>query len=352
MNASGSGSGPGESTAGPSGFAHEPVLVDKVTELMAAGTGQGLFVDATLGGAGHSRAVLQRCLGLRLLGLDQDRFAIEAATLALAGMGDRVRVVQCRFDQLATEVAAELARPEVKSSGDGTDADVGRGVVAGVLFDLGVSSPQFDRPERGFTYRSAAPLDMRMDDTQTLTAADVVNTTEEGELAAILRRNADERYAGRIARAIVAARPVVDTEVLAELVRDAIPAPARRRGGHPAKRTFQAIRIEVNAELEVLRPALVQAVEATSPGGRVLAISYHSGEDRIVKDVFRQATTGGCECPVMLPCGCGAVRRANRMTAVTPSAHEIELNPRASSARLRILDVIGPITTRPGDFIG
>ncbi len=348
------------STVSDEPFDHVPVLRDTVTDLVAdvAGSGPGLFVDATLGGGGHTLAVLQRCDRLRALGLDRDGAAIAAATANLAGFAARVSVVRCRFDDLARQVRtnqhggdrAEATDPVISAAPTTSEAEAD-GVVA-VLFDLGVSSPQFDRAERGFSYRSSAPLDMRMDDTQSRSAADVVNGTDEPELEAILRRNADERYARRIARAIVAARPIVSTGELAEIVRDAIPAPARRRGGHPAKRTFQAIRIEVNDELEVLTPALEAAISVTRPGGRVLAISYHSGEDRIVKNVFRAATTGGCECPATLPCGCGVVRTAGRMRVITPTADEVERNPRASSARLRVLEVIEPITTRPGDLVG
>jgi 16S rRNA (cytosine1402-N4)-methyltransferase len=230
---------------------------------------------------------------------------------------------QVRFDALAA-IMEEL--------------DVDR--IAGALFDLGVSSPQFDRAERGFSYRLDGPLDMRMDRTQSRTAADIVNGEDEQSLARILRAYGDERYARRIAQAIVAARPLRATTQLAEVVRDAIPAPARRRGGHPAKRTFQALRIAVNDELEALPRALDQAVDRLVPGGRCVVLSYHSGEDRIVKDRFRTAATGGCTCPPGLPCTCGAepVVRELRPLKRRPSAAERASNPRSDSAVLRAVE--------------
>ncbi len=206
-----------------------------------------------------------------------------------------------------------------------------------------MSSPQLDEPERGFSYRNDGPLDMRMDTSATWSAADVVNGYDAAELARVLRVYGDERFATRIARAIVAARPVQSTVELAGIVTAAIPAAARRTGGHPAKRTFQAIRVEVNGELEVLPAALDAAIELTAPGGRIAVLSYHSGEDRIVKERFRQAT-GACECPPGLPCSCGAVRTVRLVRAPRrPSAEESASNPRASSARLRVAErVEGP----------
>jgi 16S rRNA (cytosine1402-N4)-methyltransferase len=203
--------------------------------------------------------------------------------------------------------------------------------VVGVLFDLGVSSPQLDRPERGFSYRNDAPLDMRMDRSQAITAADVVNAYPEVELARVLQHYGDERFARRIAKAIVAARPSSSTTALAEVVRAAIPAAARRHGGHPARRTFQAIRIEVNDELAVLQAALGEALDVLAPGGRCAVISYHSGEDRIVKSAFREAVTGGCTCPPGLPCVGGArpVALYIGRRVLTPSADEVARNRRA-----------------------
>jgi 16S rRNA (cytosine1402-N4)-methyltransferase len=233
-----------------------------------------------------------------------------------------VRLVHGRFDRLAT-IMTELGIPSI----------------SGAVFDLGVSSHQLDVAERGFSYRHDAALDMRMDPTESWSAGDVVNGYPETELARILAEHADERWAGRIARAIVAARPIETTAQLARVVTEAIPAPARRRGGHPAKRTFQAIRIEVNRELEVLPAALDAAVGATRPGGRVAVLSYHSGEDRIVKERFRSFETGGCTCPDGLPCVCGAVRTVRVVRAPRrPSRAEQERNPRAASARLRVVE--------------
>jgi 16S rRNA (cytosine1402-N4)-methyltransferase len=212
--------------------------------------------------------------------------------------------------------------------------------VSGVLFDLGVSSPQLDRADRGFSYRHDAPLDMRMDQRQERTAHDVVNETTERDLAALLRAFGDERFAHRIAKAIVAARPVATTGRLAELVRDAIPAPARRTGGHPAKRTFQAIRIAVNEELDLLPGALDAALGELAPGGRCAVLSYHSGEDRITKARFRHAATGGWTGPAHLPPPDSArpTVRLLKAGAWTPDAAEQAANPRAASARLRAVE--------------
>ena len=295
-------------------------MVERVLDVLGA-VAPGLYVDATLGGGGHARALLEANAGLGLIGIDRDDEALAASAPLERDFPGRVQLVRARFDELAEVVASHAA---------------GAPVVA-VLFDLGVSSPQLDRAERGFSYRHDAPLDMRMDRRRGPTAATVVNEYPEAELASVLRRYGDERHAARIARAIVAARPVGTTGELAELVRDAIPAPARRRGGHPAKRTFQAIRIEVNDELAILPGALDAAVDVLAPGGRLAALSYHSGEDRIVKDRLREAETGGCTCPPGLPCVCGAVPKVRllRRGGWVPDAAELSRNPRAESARLR-----------------
>ena len=301
-------------------FAHRPVMVDEIVAAFAP-VPAGLFVDATLGGAGHASALLESRPDCSLVGIDQDVDAVAVATARLERFGARAAVVRSRFDRIGTIL------------GDRTD-------VVGILFDLGVSSPQLDRPERGFSYRSDAPLDMRMDTSQSLTASTVVNEYEPRDLVRVLREFGDERYASRIVDAIVAARPVATTGELAELVRSAIPAPARRTGGHPAKRTFQAIRIEVNDELGALRRALRDVPGLLAPGGRVAVLSYHSGEDRIVKELLREAETGGCTCPPDLPCACGAepLVRLVRRGGTTPSPAEIESNPRAESARLRVAE--------------
>jgi 16S rRNA (cytosine1402-N4)-methyltransferase len=303
-------------------FEHRPVMVDEIVELFRS-VPSGTVVDATVGGGGHAAAILDAVSHVTLLGLDRDADALAAAQQSLARFGDRVELRQVRFDAL-TEIMNEL----------------GLETIAGILFDLGVSSPQFDRADRGFSYRLEAPLDMRMDRRQPRTASDIVNEADDRELAHILRTYADERYAGRIARAIVAARPIVTTTQLAAVVRDAIPAPARRRGGHPAKRTFQALRIEVNNELAVLPGALDQAIGALAPGGRCAVLSYHSGEDRIVKARFRAAATGDCTCPPGLPCQCGATPLVRELRPLKrrPKADEIAGNPRSGSAVLRVVE--------------
>ena len=304
-------------------FAHLPVMLDQITNVFSD-MNDGVFLDATLGGAGHSTAILTAHPQLSLLGIDQDDMALESAekVLAAAGCGGRVALRRARFDAAALIAAKE-----------------GIGALSGALFDLGVSSPQFDIAERGFSYRFDAPLDMRMDRSQTLSADVIVNTYDEDALTGMLRRNADERHAYRIAKAIIAARPIHSTVRLSDVVSSAIPAPARRRGGHPAKRTFQAIRIEVNAELEILPGALRNVSSLLAPGARLAVLSYHSGEDRIVKAVMRSAETGDCDCPPNLPCGCGAARTVVRVRAPRDaSKEELAINPRSSSARLRVVE--------------
>jgi 16S rRNA (cytosine1402-N4)-methyltransferase len=283
----------------------------------------GVIVDATVGGGGHARAILDAHPHLTVLGIDRDPSAVAAASDALATYGDRAVVRHARFDRLREVVD-----------------DVGRTPISGVLFDLGVSSAQLDDAARGFSYRHDAPLDMRMDPAERRTAADIVNGLSETELARLLAANGEGRFARRIAAAIVAARPLATTGELADVARDAIPAPARRRGGHPAKRVFQAVRIEVNTELAVLGRGLDLAIDLLVPGGRCVALSYHSGEDRLVKERFAEAVTGGCTCPPALPCVCGARPRGRLITrgARRPSAAEVEANPRASSARLRAVE--------------
>jgi 16S rRNA (cytosine1402-N4)-methyltransferase len=310
-------------SAQPATFSHDPVMVREITELFA-GVPHGFVLDATLGGAGHTTAILDAHPGLSVLGLDRDLAALAASRERLAPYGDRVMLQHRRFDDL-----------------DAAMLEAGISELSGALFDLGVSSHQFDSGERGFSYRHDAPLDMRMDTTEATTAADVVNQASEIEIAQILRKYSDEKFAGRIARAIVSARPIHTTSELADIVASAIPAPARRRGGHPAKRTFQALRISLNKELEILPNAIDSAVRRTSSGGRVAVLSYHSGEDRIIKARFKQHATGGCECPSQLPCGCGAQRTVRLVrVASKPSAVEQEKNPRSTSARLRVAEVI------------
>jgi len=304
-------------------YSHRPVMVDEVADAFGP-VPDGLFVDATVGGGGHTAALLDAHPGWHALGIDRDPAALDAARGALARFADRVRLEQARFDAVG-----ELVRPDER--------------VTAVLFDLGVSSPQLDVAERGFSYRHPGPLDMRMGPDEPLTAADVVNGYPAERLAALFRDNGEHRFAMRIARAIVAARPLEQTDELADVVRSAIPAPARRHGGHPARRVFQAIRIEVNGELAALEAALPVVLDLLASGGRLAVISYHSGEDRIVKGAFATAATGGCICPPGLPCVCGAVP-AHRLVfrgARRPSAAEVGQNHRAESARLRVIERTG-----------
>ena len=311
-------------TAAEPEFHHLPVMVHEIGALFET-VPEGFVLDATLGGGGHAEHLLERWPHVSILGVDRDERALAAAQQRLTRFGDRVRVYRTRFDGLRHAMEALHIDH-----------------LSGALFDLGVSSPQLDVAERGFSYRNDAPLDMRMDQSQPWSAADVVNGYPAAQLAKVLQQYGDERFAKRIANAIVAARPIESTTRLAEVVVSAIPAPARRTGGHPAKRTFQAIRIEVNGELEALPTALEAAVDHTVPGGRLAVLSYHSGEDRIVKATFRQAETGGCECPPELPCVCGAIHTVRLVRGVprTPSATEQSTNRRAASARLRVVERI------------
>jgi 16S rRNA (cytosine1402-N4)-methyltransferase len=306
-------------------FAHQPVMVDEVVALFAP-VPTGVVVDATVGGGGHAAAVLRAHDHLQVLGLDRDPEAVTAASGVLAPFGTRAMVRRARFDSLAAEARA-----------------VGIEQVSGVLFDLGVSSPQFDRPERGFSYRHDAPLDMRMGPDAPMTAAEFLNSTPETDLARLFAEHGEARFARRIARAVIAARPLETTGQLAEVVRSAIPAAARRTGGHPARRVFQAVRVAVNEELPVLDTALDEAIGLLGAGGRCVAIAYHSGEDRLVKAAFARAVTGGCTCPPGLPCACGAesLGRLVFRGARRPTPAEVERNRRAESARLRAFERVG-----------
>ncbi len=286
----------------------------------------GVYVDATLGGAGHSLRIASRLATGRLICIDRDDEAIQNAHTRLAPVWDRVTIVKSDFREI-DRVLAGQALP-------GAD---------GILFDLGVSSPQLDHAERGFSYMQDAPLDMRMDQQQALTAYDVVNGWSREELRRILFEYGEERYAPLIAAAIErerAASPIRSTLALAELIRSAMPAKALREKQHPAKRSFQAIRIAVNDELSALREAMDKAIDALNPGGRLAVITFHSLEDRIVKTAF-QAAAKGCTCPKDFPvCVCGQkpkVRLPCRRP-VLPDAQEIMDNPRARSAKLRICE--------------
>ncbi len=304
-------------------FRHRPVMAAEVVDLFAS-VPAGVVVDGTLGGGGHAARLLEARPELRLLGLDRDPDALAAAAERLSGYGDRVVLRRARFADLERVVGEELPGGEELS---------------GVLLDLGVSSPQLDRPERGFSYRHGGPLDMRMDPSDRRTAADLVNTADVEELAALFAASGEARLARRLARAVVAARPVTSTTQLAEVVARAVPAPGRRRG-HPARRVFQALRIAVNEELEQLAAVLDPACRLLAVGGRCVVIAYHSGEDRLVKAAFAGVASGGCTCPPGLPCVCGAspehrlVFRGSRK----PGPAELSDNPRAESARLRAVE--------------
>lgn len=310
-------------------YRHTPVLLAECLEQLNLQT-QHTFVDSTLGGAGHSLEVAKR-LGPEgtLIGIDQDEVALAAARSRLEALPEQTRPALELLHGNFGELDSLLTSAEVP----GIDA---------ILFDLGVSSVQIDTPSRGFSFKEEAPLDMRMDpSTQTQTAAEIVNTYNAADLARIIRAYSDERWAKRIAEFIVRERekePIETSGRLVEIIKAAIPASARRAGGHPAKRTFQALRIEVNSELDVLRRGLDAAIRWLNPGGRIAVISYHSLEDRIVKDTFAHMANR-CTCPPDLPvCVCGKEPILDIVTRkpILPTPEEVERNPRARSAKLRV----------------
>ena len=307
-------------------YGHQPVLLAECREGLQIRP-EGIYVDGTLGRAGHSLEIVRRLKGGRLIALDRDMTALEAARERLADYMDRVTLVHTNFSALK-QVLEELNL---------------LGQVDGMLFDLGVSSPQLDEAERGFSYMQDALLDMRMDTTAALTARDVVNTWDEAELRRILSAYGEERYAQRIAAAICrrrAERPIETTLELVEIIRGAMPAQALREKQHPAKRSFQAIRIAVNGELDELPPMLSAAVEGLRPGGRLAVITFHSLEDRIVKQTLRDLATG-CTCPPEFPvCVCGRKPKLTLVSRkpVTAGEEELARNPRARSAKLRLAE--------------
>lgn len=288
---------------------------------------QGIYVDCTLGGAGHSTEILRRLgPGGRLIGLDQDPAAIANAEQRLQRFAGRFQAVRANFVGIK-QVLAEL----------------GISTVDGVLFDLGVSSYQLDTPERGFSYMHDAELDMRMDPDQPTSAKELVNDLSEEELTNIIRKYGEERWAKRIASFIVRERqrrPITTTGQLVEIIKAAVPANARREGPHPAKRTFQALRIAVNNELGILKGAIQGAVQVLKPGGRICVITFHSLEDRIIKDTFKELANP-CTCPPSFPvCNCGKQPQVKIITnkPIEPGAEELAYNPRARSAKLRIAE--------------
>jgi len=316
------------------GFGHVPVLLDRCVELLrpaltrhhADGSG-AVLIDGTVGAGGHAERFLNELPGLRLIGVDRDPSALEIVATRLSRFADRLTLVQTRYDDIATALT---------ESGYGSIESVD-----GMLFDLGVSSMQLDRVERGFSYAQDAPLDMRMDPTSPLTAAEILNTYDEAALRDILRRYGEEKLARRIAAHIVRRRartPFATTAELVDVIYQAVPAPARRTGGHPAKRTFQALRIAVNSELDALSAMLPAALDALALDGRIVVMAYQSLEDRIVKRAFADATTSSTPSglPIELP------GHAAKFTLVTRGAEraddpEVQRNPRSAAVRLRAI---------------
>lgn len=306
-------------------FIHKSVLYDESLEFLNCEPGD-IVVDGTLGGGGHASGILDRIIpGGKLIGIDRDPQALKHTTEKLSGFGDAFIPVHGNFANLGS-ILKEL---DICS-------------IDGMLLDIGVSSPQLDNVERGFTYMEDAPLDMRMNPEQDFSAYDVVNDYSQAELMEIIRSYGEERWASRIAEFIVANRPIETTGQLVEIIKAAIPAGARRKGPHPAKRTFQAIRIEVNGELDALAKGIEEGVEALRPGGRLCIISFHSLEDRIVKQTFRRLEDP-CICAKDAPiCICGlepSVKIITRRPVVADKS-ELEVNPRARSAKLRVCEKV------------
>ena len=307
-------------------FSHKSVLLNETIDALKIKP-DGIYVDGTLGGGGHSYEICKRLSDKgRLIGIDQDAAAIEAASERLGEFKDRVTIIRSNYCEMKKQLNS-----------------IGVTSVDGIILDLGVSSYQLDTAERGFTYREDVPLDMRMDQRQARTAKDIVNEYSEMELYRIIRDYGEDKFAKNIAKHIVAARkqkPIETTGELNEIIKAAIPAKMRAEGGHPSKRTFQAIRIECNHELEVLKDSLNELIDLLNPGGRLCIITFHSLEDRIVKTAFRQAANP-CTCPPNFPvCVCGKVSRGTVITGkpILPSEEEMESNSRAKSAKLRIFE--------------
>jgi 16S rRNA (cytosine1402-N4)-methyltransferase len=322
--------------AEPTAGGHIPVQLERCVELLAPALDHPhpVHVDATVGLGGHAEAILAAHPDMMLVGLDRDPEALRRSGERLERFGERVRLEHAVYDELPA-VLDRLALTTVDS----------------VLFDLGVSSLQLDDAGRGFAYAQDAPLDMRMDPTTGITAAEVVNTYPANALTRVLRVYGEEKFAARIAQAIVRERakaPLTSSARLTDLVRDAIPAPARRTGGHPAKRTFQALRIEVNGELAALEAALPEALDALAIGGRIVVLSYHSLEDRIVKQAFaaRARSTAPVDLPVVPP-GSGPTLRLLTRGAELPDEAEISANPRAASVKLRAAERVDPDAPAP-----
>lgn len=308
-------------------FKHIPVMLEPCMELLGLERHpDGVFVDGTLGGGGHTQEILSRTRG-KVLGIDRDWEALRAAGERLAPFGDRFVPLHGNYANIASLLH-----------------EAGYDSMDGMLMDLGVSSYQLDNPERGFSFHTDAPLDMRMDQTAPLTAEIVLNTYSEKELARIISLYGEEKWAVRIAKFIVAARPLHTTMDLVRVIDAAVPAAERRKVSHPARRTFQAIRIEVNSELSLLEPALRDAVSCLKPGGRLVVITFHSLEDRIVKQTFHNLQYP-CTCPPKAPvCICGKKPQGFVVTRkpVLPTEEECEINPRSHSAKVRAFEKISP----------
>lgn len=310
-------------------FEHKSVLLEETVDSLAIRP-DGIYVDGTLGGGGHASLVCSRLSDKgRLVGIDQDADAIKAASERLAPFGDKVTIVRSNYENIAS-VLSELGIEKVD----------------GIYLDLGVSSYQLDTAERGFTYREDAPLDMRMDQRNTQTAADIVNTYSEMDLFRIIRDYGEDRFAKNIAKHIVRVReekPFETTGELIEVIKAAIPAKVRATGGHPAKRTFQALRIELNHELDVLNRSIDTMIDLLNPGGRLSIITFHSLEDRIVKTRFKN-NENPCICPPGFPvCMCGKKSKGHVVTRkpIVPSEQEIEENKRSKSSKLRVFEKVG-----------
>lgn len=310
-------------------FEHVSVMLYETVDALVTDP-EGIYVDGTLGGAGHSFEICSRLSGAgRLIGIDQDAAAVEAAGERLKPFSDRVTIIRSNYAQMVPRLA-----------------EIGITQVDGIMLDLGVSSYQLDEPSRGFTYRDEnARLDMRMDQQQSMTARDILADYSEAELYRMIRDNGEEKFAKNIARRIVMARekkPIETAGELNEIIRAAIPAKARATGGHPSKRTYQAIRIELNHELEVLEDSLDGMIDLLKPGGRLCVITFHSIEDRIVKNCFKR-NENPCTCPPNFPvCVCGKTSRGRMLTKkpILPSEEETERNRRSKSAKLRVFEKV------------
>ena len=308
-------------------FSHKPVMLNECIDALQIKP-DGIYLDGTLGAGGHSSEILRRLTSGRLIAIDRDLLAIENAEKTLAWAGDKLSLVHGNF----SDIGAILKSQGVTE-------------VSGMLFDCGLSSPQIDSPDRGFSYTADAPLDMRADRTQSLTAGEIVNTWSENDIRRILRDYGEERYANRIAKAVIARRAnreIATTLELVEIIRGAMPAKALREKQHPAKRSFMGLRIAVNAELDALHEMMESATELLAKGGRLATISFHSLEDRIVKRAIA-AREKGCTCPRGLPvCACGFVQTLKSVgkNPKVPSEAELAENPRARSAKLRVAERI------------